>query len=192
MANYTPNFNLKKPDQKDFYNVDDFNGNADIVDAALKKMSENSGVIIGADEPETGEVWIDTNNEDETGHVVISVNGKIGEVQLTAKDVDAYSVGETYNKTEIANLMKNKAPAYTYITSTLTASAWSNGSYSFESTYPNAKYDIEISVDDGATTEQVQAFALALICGSHNTNVITAKGTVPTVDIPIIIKVVAK
>ena len=36
MAEYTQNYNLKKPDEEDFYNVKDFNDNADIIDQALK------------------------------------------------------------------------------------------------------------------------------------------------------------
>lgn len=74
----------------------------------------------------------------------------------------------------------------------LSASSWADNTYSFESTYPIALYDIEISVDSSATEEQFTAFSDALICGSYNSNIITAKGTVPTVDIPIIIKVVKK
>ncbi|MBB6218648.1 hypothetical protein HNQ80_004822 [Anaerosolibacter carboniphilus] len=34
----TQNYNLKKPGQEDFYNVDDFNYNSDVVDAELKKL----------------------------------------------------------------------------------------------------------------------------------------------------------
>jgi len=34
-ATYTPKLNLKKPDQSDFVNIDDLNGNADILDSAL-------------------------------------------------------------------------------------------------------------------------------------------------------------
>lgn len=33
---YTPNLNLKKPSDDDFYNVKDFNDNADAIDAAIK------------------------------------------------------------------------------------------------------------------------------------------------------------
>ena len=36
MAEYTQNYNLKKPAEDDFYNVKDFNDNADIIDQALK------------------------------------------------------------------------------------------------------------------------------------------------------------
>lgn len=42
---YTEHYNLKKPDQEDFYNVDDFNENADIIDAELKRLADNSNSI---------------------------------------------------------------------------------------------------------------------------------------------------
>ena len=38
MATFTQNYNLKKPDQQDFYNVEDFNNNADIIDEKLKEI----------------------------------------------------------------------------------------------------------------------------------------------------------
>lgn len=41
MATYTKNINLKKPDQSDFYNVDDFNGNSDKIDAFAKNTSDH-------------------------------------------------------------------------------------------------------------------------------------------------------
>ncbi|MFY0521319.1 pyocin knob domain-containing protein [Lysinibacillus sp. UGB7] len=37
----TPNYNLSKPDQTDFYNVDDFNGNVDIIDTTLKDHADH-------------------------------------------------------------------------------------------------------------------------------------------------------
>ena len=40
MATYTPNYNLKKPDEQDFYDVKDFNDNADIIDEALESKVE--------------------------------------------------------------------------------------------------------------------------------------------------------
>ena len=42
MAEYTENYNLKKPAQEDFYNVDDFNNNADIIDSQLKAVSDKA------------------------------------------------------------------------------------------------------------------------------------------------------
>lgn len=40
MSTETTNYNLKKPDAEDFYNVDDFNGNADIIDQTMHELSE--------------------------------------------------------------------------------------------------------------------------------------------------------
>lgn len=36
MATYTENLNLKKPNQEDFFNIEDFNNNADIIDSAME------------------------------------------------------------------------------------------------------------------------------------------------------------
>lgn len=38
---YTGNYNLKKPDGTDIVNIEDFNENADIIDAELKKLNTN-------------------------------------------------------------------------------------------------------------------------------------------------------
>lgn len=40
MADYTENYNLIKPSDEDFYNVSDFNQNAEIVDQSLKILSD--------------------------------------------------------------------------------------------------------------------------------------------------------
>ncbi|MFP3917705.1 hypothetical protein U5N28_07835 [Lysinibacillus telephonicus] len=37
----TTNYGLKKPEQTDFYNVQDFNDNADIIDQKLKENADN-------------------------------------------------------------------------------------------------------------------------------------------------------
>lgn len=76
---------------------------------------------------------------------------------------------------------------------TMTASGWSGTTYSFESTYPSTDYDIEIELDgDSATSTQIEAWSAAQILGSATTNVVTAFGDVPTVALPIILKVTAK
>lgn len=91
MPNYTKNYNLKKPLQEEFYNIDDHNGNMDIIDGVLKGLSEQSGIVISPDEPEKGDVWIDTDDETGGGGTVASVNGKTGNVVLNASDVGAIS-----------------------------------------------------------------------------------------------------
>lgn len=42
MANYTNNYNLEKPLQPEFYNVDVFNGNADKIDNAIKTEGQET------------------------------------------------------------------------------------------------------------------------------------------------------
>ena len=79
------------------------------------------------------------------------------------------------------------------VISTLFASNWtSEGVYSFESTYPHASYDLEISPSSTCTKEQLEAYCNAMIMGNDSSNAIKALGTVPTIDIPIKIKVVSK
>ena len=55
---YTPNYGLKKPEQDDFYNVEDFNENADIIDEKLKEIedgienAEHLRIEVGVSPPE--------------------------------------------------------------------------------------------------------------------------------------------
>lgn len=105
------------------------------------------------------------------------------------------STNPVQNKVINSALAEKAASSHSHSTialGTLSSSSWSGSTYSFESTYPKATYDIEISLDSSATDDQMNAFSSALICGSYNSNVITAKGDVPTVDIPIIIKATKK
>lgn len=74
----------------------------------------------------------------------------------------------------------------------MTASGWSNGQYSLESRYPSNRYDIEIGPSNDATAEQIQAYGAALIPINPDANIVIAKGEVPTVDIPLVVKVVSK
>ena len=91
----------------------------------------------------------------------------------------------------LSNVMAHKP---TITTATLLASSWDSTekTYSFETDYPVAAYDIEISLDSTATSEQAEAFNGAQIVGSATSNIIKAYGEVPTIDIPIILKVVTK
>ncbi len=77
---------------------------------------------------------------------------------------------------------------------TLSANKWtaSSKTYSLESQYPHANYNLEIALNGTATAEQAEAFNGAQIVGSAESNVMKAYGDVPTVDIPVILKVVAK
>ena len=77
---------------------------------------------------------------------------------------------------------------------TLLASNWDSTAktYSFEADYPSASYDIEVSLDgDNATNEQINAWIVAKMLSSSS-NKIIVKGTIPTIDIPIILVVKPK
>ena len=88
----------------------------------------------------------------------------------------------------------NKQTKPTITSTTLSASGWSNGSYAgLQTTYPVASYDIEIEPNgDSITAAQLSAWDDAQIVGSATTNTLKSLGTVPTVNIPIIVKVWAK
>ena len=116
------------------------------------------------------------------------ISGKADVSALTAHTGNADIHVTTANKTA----WNAKANKPTTATVTMSASGWSNGTYSFESTYPVATYDIEIALDSTATSAQVEAFNGALIVGSAASNIVKAYGIVPTVDIPILIKAVKK
>lgn len=103
--------------------------------------------------------------------------------------------GTTYTikDTEARNGLADKQAKATTVTSTLLAATWSNGTYSFESTYPSSSYDILIEPDGNTlTADQYAAWSKAQIVGNSATNVIKALGTVPAINIPIQIRVIPK
>lgn len=104
------------------------------------------------------------------------------------------AVKSAYDLANTANTnVSNKQNKHTLTTSALLSSGWSNQTYSFETQYPNTTYDIEIEPNgDSITDTQYAAWGAAQLVGSASSNVLTAVGEVPAVDIPIIIKVVVK
>ena len=42
---YTENYRLLKPDQEDYYNVDDFNDNAEIIDGKMKEALDAGSIL---------------------------------------------------------------------------------------------------------------------------------------------------
>ena len=98
------------------------------------------------------------------------------------------------SKSDFSGEYKDLTNKPTVSATTLLASSWDSTSktYSFETDYPTATYDLEIALDSTATTARAEAFNGAQIVGSATSNIIKAYGDVPTVDIPVIIKVVTK
>lgn len=120
--------------------------------------------------------------------------------QLTKAQYEAALAAGTVNENELymteeANVdLTDFALKPTITTATLLASNWDSTAktYSFETDYPSESYDIEVALDSTATSEQAEAFNGAQIVGSATSNIIKAYGDVPTVDIPIILRVVTK
>lgn len=80
---------------------------------------------------------------------------------------------------------ENKA---TISTITISATGWSGNTYDLG----NAGSDIEIELDATATDEMIEAWTKAKILGSASSNVITARGDVPEIDLTCIIKKVVR
>ena len=92
----TTNLKLKKPDQNDFYNIDDFNNNSDIIDEEIGKIKEYMKNISTDAE---GTSYDNTSS----GLTSQNVQGAVDEVLAIAKDAKSQSEA---NKTSILNLQK--------------------------------------------------------------------------------------
>lgn len=120
--------------------------------------------------------------------------------KLTKAQYEAAAAAGTLNNNELymtedPNVdLSDVALKPTITTATLLASNWDSTAktYSFEATYPSARYDIEVEINgDSCTDEQLEAWVAAKPLSS-STNKINAKGDVPSVDIPIILTVTPK
>lgn len=90
----TTNLKLKKPDQNDFYNIDDFNNNSDIIDEEIGKIKEDMKNISTDAE---GTSYDNTSS----GLTSQNVQGAVDEVLAIAKDAKSQSEA---NKTSILEL----------------------------------------------------------------------------------------
>ena len=91
-------------------------------------------------------------------------------------------LGENNKQTIIAN-------------KTLLASGWDSTTnvYSFETEYPSTNYNlIGVYPQENATDDQRKALSKADIGGYYSTNIAKAHGTVPTIDIPVVLEIVEK
>lgn len=79
------------------------------------------------------------------------------------------------------NLVPKVIEAYLY------ADKWENNIYTFENTYPSSNYRLWIEPNSTCSLEQISAYNDALLTGNATANILTAIGSVPTVDIPIIL-----
>lgn len=114
------------------------------------------------------------------------LNGEIAVVKTTDYGT-RLKVGDGTSAYKSLDFIGNATKAVAY---TLTASGWDMSNvYSFEATYPAAKYDLSIEVASSATKAQCEAFTQAMICGSATSNTIKALNGKPTVNIPVILRI---
>lgn len=172
------------------------NGNGSSVTAAFTQASTRSNLVTG----ETLAVLFGKIKKWFADLGTLAFKSSVAKSDLASAVQTSLDKADTaLQETEYDPSGKVKAaggiPAYvkaSYSITTLSAALWSNNTYSLESSYPNDSYDISVSVSSTATAAQYDAFSKAKICGSASKNVLTALGTVPTTNIPIIIKAVRK
>lgn len=156
------------------------------------KVDKVSGKGLSTNDYTTAEKNKVTNVPSDTNaslaNKVDKVNGKgLSTNDYTTAEKNKVANVPTNTNTELSK--KENKPAISAFT--IPASAWSGNTYTFTQ-YPHASYELEIALNGTATAEQAEAFNGAQIVGNATSNVIKAYGDVPTVDIPVILKVVAK
>lgn len=115
-----------------------------------------------------------------------------GRIQLIPAPDEVVEPGTDVNKgllQQYEDWLEFLSEQPTYVEGTMLATGWEDDKYSFESTYPNSQYDIEIYPSNTCSNIQLEAFTAAVMAGSASINVATALGDVPNVDIPILLKV---
>lgn len=127
---------------------------------------------------------------DANGNIIINVSS-------SADDAITLATAGTYSdKNIIFNITIDPdfGDKETLVASTMTAAGWNSATkkYSFELIYPKASYNISVSPANTCTQAQIEAWNDAMITGDAENNIATALGILPTVDIPVIIRVVKK
>ena len=84
--------------------------------------------------------------------------------------------------------ISGKANKPTISTFTLLASGWNDNTYDLG----NAGSNLEIELDASATDEMVEAWSAAKMVGSATSNILTARGEVPGIDITCILRKVVQ
>lgn len=194
MAEHTMNYNLIKPDGNENADIADINANMDLIDDALfGKVDKSEGKGLSANDfTDAHESELETAyNHSEK---IAGNPHKVTKADVGLGNVDNTSDANKPVSTAVQTALNGKANKSTHVKATLTAAGWNKQTktYSFESTYPHAQYDIQVAYAKTCTSAQLDAWNGAMIAGDIESNAITALGDVPTVDIPIIVEAVEK
>lgn len=109
-------------------------------------------------------------------------------------DWDDYLKANAYpNAIAVKELVDAKENKSTVVETTLLASNWTSDVYSFEATYPYAEYDLFLANPTSTCSDEAwDAYKAMEPSPIENVNAFMARGEVPTVDIPVIMKVTHK
>lgn len=153
---------------KDLY----YNSNTDLcIEACNNNINNNTGGS-GVGTPPTGTV----------------AGGGSGGGASSAHTTD-YS-----NPHRVTALQTGASPASSYVEYTMAASGWNKSAktFSFEGIYPHSTHNIELYVNQSCNDAQLSAWGSAQIISNANSNIVKAFGEVPTIDIPVILKLTRK
>lgn len=217
MATYTANYNLEKPDQSEYYDVDVFNGNADVIDSALKGLREDVDAAV----PKDSIYVIYTTTGTATAFAVAGITVQSGGIICLKLHVDT-GANPTLSLSggaavpllqEPGKAFKGKSGGvYTFrcdggnfllqgggwgavpfiASATLTAAGWVNGVQSVPVTGVMAASCGDLYSAPAATAEQDKAFnsaQLKVTAQDAGSLTVTCRGAVPTIDLPIEVEV---
>ena len=72
-------------------------------------------------------------------------------------------------------------------TLTIEAEGWNGKQYDLTGVYPDSDYDIEVFPFSSMTENQMSAWLGAEVVSNYTTNILIARGTVPLIDIPVMV-----
>ncbi len=100
-GSYTKNYNLLKPDDKDFYDIEHINGNMDIVDEELDKLNQKTMQLDETVADISGLIGVktDTGGTNTEGTVMAKLNALLSKVSsgVGIKSVQRGSFVEDFN-----------------------------------------------------------------------------------------------
>lgn len=127
----------------------------------------------------------------EVGELKTNLGNK--EALTTSKKDDLVVAVNEVNKLAKENKTNVEKLVASYAEVTLETGKWSGQTYSLEATYPSATYDIEIELSGNATKDIAKVWGKVIpVPSPDGKNIIKALGSIPTINIPIRVKVVKK
>jgi hypothetical protein len=164
MSTKTTNYELVKPEQSDFYNVDDFNGNMDIIDELLKEREDGAGTADKA---------------------IATINKSLGSADysaLASTITEGLKILQTFKAT--AEPITQKIEAYTKIPSAVAFNSRVDRNWDGLGTLVEHATDVTADFDNGTLSQKIAANDLSdYDLGMQIKKTITIDGTAYTAHI---------